>query len=400
MDKKTKHTAQYKAKTHTGVPRILLVLIGILIGVAATCLIVDFYPLILEDTILDITESVSMPKKSMSDEYAIACPATGSDDDIIADSFDDKITNVSIKEIITEDLMEERLSENIDIENETKIAPDSSQNNKNMDTAENYLISDTDYVTLTTSKPCNIRTGPGVNYPSIQVIDGQCDVSVIGCVDKGKASPWYKVRLTDGTEGFISGICLVSENKTTADPISEVIPASEGKNDYASSDNNVKSPEQPVVIEVPNEKYDIRPGDYHGELMQFIGRPISEVQALFPSFTNTWFGNSGNFYDNFWTTVEFRYTDKINQIVISQCDPNYSLMGVSVGMDAETARSVLAEHGYSFSEPFHGNLGYWMHSEDEHYEVEIDIYEGKVMTMMLLDLTTVDPWWKNNGIIY
>ena len=156
----------------------------------------------------------------------------------------------------------------------------------------------------------------------------------------------------------------------------------------------------PIVIEVPNEKYDYRPGDYHGELQQFMGTHISDVPPYFPSFTNKWYGNNGNFYDNFWITIDFRYTDVVNQIVISQCDPSYSLMGVSVGMDAETARSVLAAQGYPFEEPFQDYLGYWMHSNDDHYEVEVDIYEGKVMTMMLLDLTKVDPWWKNNGIIY
>ena len=269
--------------------------------------------------------------------------------------------------------------------------------------------------TMITSKTCNIRTGPGTDYAPIKVVDEKRTAEVIDCVVKDNGYSWYQVSLEDGTKGYISGSCLKSsdsEKTSTATLTVNLCPSASTSQvssnpDVASQDsvfdqtvNTTTGNNQPIVIEVPNEKYDYRPGDYHGEVSQFLGRPISEVLSAFPSFTlNSYDGSNGNIYDNFWTTVEFRYVNGfVSQIVLSQCDPSYSLLGVSVGMDSETARNILSSEGYPFT--FQGNLGYWMHSEDDHYEVEVDLYEGKVLTIMYWDLTTVDPWWKNNGVIY
>lgn len=151
-----------------------------------------------------------------------------------------------------------------------------------------------------------------------------------------------------------------------------------------------------TVKELPNEKYDIRP-DYAGELYQFLGKPVTEIIGLFPTFTNNYYIDHGRMYDNHWQTVAFSYKYTINQIEISQCDPRYCILGVSVGMDKETARTILAAYDYPF-DYFSDDGGYYMHSSDNTEEIEILIMDGKVLTMCVRDLTQAPAWALQAGL--
>lgn len=373
---------EWRTKRH-GLFYVCLVFFGILVGTAGCYFAVSFTPEIKENL------SGTIKPDSMVETIENGDSISASDVNYTKyDEFSDNETsNEVVKEIIAENWVEEGLSETtMNEENkETKPLTSTEKDDTKKETADNYVVSDTNYIALTTSKTCNLRTGPGVDYTSIKVVDAQSDVNVTGCVERSDSSVWYEVQLEDGTEGYISSTCLKdvsADNKTvTASLTVKSCPADNNTEQGLSTiatDEQVTSTEEidvckPVVVENPTTKYDYRPGDYVGEVTQFLGRPVSEAQAAVPSFINKWYGSTGRLHDNNWCTVEFLYKDVVYQINLNQADPGYSLMGVSCGMSGETARSILTSQGYPF-DPFQPGMTHWMRSEDGRYEVEVMTY--------------------------
>lgn len=96
---------------------------------------------------------------------------------------------------------------------------------------------DTGSVIMRTTTAVNLRSGPGVSYSRIQVVSSGTDVTVLAIAQDG----WYRVKLTDGTEGyFISDyLTLVSGDLSSL--------SGESSGETGGSDNNV--PETPSDIE-------------------------------------------------------------------------------------------------------------------------------------------------------
>ncbi len=289
------------------------------------------------------------------------------------------------------------------VEAEAKIdeeQSDSAENTDNKDNSADYKILEISPKKFTITENCNIRTGPNVGYNKITTVFAQSDILVTGRVaNSDTTSTWYRVELEDGTEGYINGLYIKatglsdetspqilsddpakSDNNITEENISS---DDEERQEVTISDSAVKTP---VVTENPGKKYDNRPGDYVGEIVQYLGKPVSEAQKAMPSFTNTWYGETGRVYDNHWRTVEFFYKDVVTRVSIMDADPRYSLMGISCEMPAEEARLILADQGYPFDTFLSGRL-YWMQSADGRYEVTIGIdsdYNVDSMSIRLL----------------
>ena len=85
-------------------------------------------------------------------------------------------------------------------------------------------------VTAKTTTDINLRKGPGTSYGVIDVIDEGVSVTVTEATN----SEWYKVKLSDGREGYFSAQYL----KITSGDISSVKPADkdDGKEDDNTSD--------------------------------------------------------------------------------------------------------------------------------------------------------------------
>lgn len=381
MGKKSENNEQ-RTKQHRLFDACLIFL-GMLVGTVSCYFAISFMSEIKEN-LSSAIKPVSMVGSVKNDD---SMSASNINYAIYSELSDNEPSNEVVKEIIAEDLVQEGLSENII--NAEKREAESLISTKKKDikreTVDNYVASNTNNKSLTTSKACNLRTGPSVDYTVIKVVDAQSDVNVTGCVDKSDSSIWYEVQLDDGTEGYISGTCLKdssADNKT--DTASLTVTSCPPDNNIEQglstlvADEKVTSTEEidvckQVVVENPTTKYDYRPGDYVGEVIQFLGRPVSEAQATMPSFTNKWYGSTGRLHDNNWCTVEFLYKDVVYQINLNQSDPGYSLMGVSCGMSGETARLILTSQGYLF-DPFQPGMTHWMRSEDGRYEVEVMTY--------------------------
>ena len=81
-------------------------------------------------------------------------------------------------------------------------------------------------VTAKTTTDINLRKGPGTSYGVIDVIDEGVSVTVTEATN----SEWYKVKLSDGREGYFSAQYL----KITSGDISSVKPASKIQNFFVS----------------------------------------------------------------------------------------------------------------------------------------------------------------------
>ena len=84
-----------------------------------------------------------------------------------------------------------------------------------------------------TTSDLNVRKGPGTSYGIIKVID----MNVTVTVTEATSSSWYKVKLSDGTEGYLAAQYL----KITSGDINSVKPGSSG-DDNTNNGNNSNTP--------------------------------------------------------------------------------------------------------------------------------------------------------------
>ena len=84
-----------------------------------------------------------------------------------------------------------------------------------------------------TTSDLNVRKGPGTSYGVIKVIDMNVTVTVTEATN----SSWYKVKLSDGTEGYLAAQYL----KITSGDINSVKPGNSG-NDNTNNGNNSNTP--------------------------------------------------------------------------------------------------------------------------------------------------------------
>ena len=84
-----------------------------------------------------------------------------------------------------------------------------------------------------TTSDLNVRKGPGTSYGIIKVIDMNVTVTVTEATN----SSWYKVKLSDGTEGYLAAQYL----KITSGDINSVKPGNSG-DDNTNSGNNSNAP--------------------------------------------------------------------------------------------------------------------------------------------------------------
>ena len=84
-----------------------------------------------------------------------------------------------------------------------------------------------------TTSDLNVRKGPGTSYGIIKVIDMNVTVTVTEATN----SSWYKVKLSDGTEGYLAAQYL----KITSGDINSVKPGNSG-NDNTNNGNNSNTP--------------------------------------------------------------------------------------------------------------------------------------------------------------
>ena len=84
-----------------------------------------------------------------------------------------------------------------------------------------------------TTSDLNVRKGPGTSYGIIKVIDMNVTVTVTEATN----SNWYKVKLSDGTEGYLAAQYL----KITSGDINSVKPGNSG-DDNTNNGNNSNAP--------------------------------------------------------------------------------------------------------------------------------------------------------------
>lgn len=78
-----------------------------------------------------------------------------------------------------------------------------------------------------------MRKGPGTSYGIVKVIDMNVTVTVTEATN----SSWYKVKLSDGTEGYLAAQYL----KITSGDINSVKPGNSG-DDNTNNGNNSNTP--------------------------------------------------------------------------------------------------------------------------------------------------------------
>ncbi len=84
-----------------------------------------------------------------------------------------------------------------------------------------------------TTSDLNVRKGPGTSYGIVKVIDMNVTVTVTEATN----SSWYKVKLSDGTEGYLAAQYL----KITSGDINSVKPGNSGE-DNTNNGNNSNTP--------------------------------------------------------------------------------------------------------------------------------------------------------------
>ena len=84
-----------------------------------------------------------------------------------------------------------------------------------------------------TTSDLNVRKGPGTSYGIVKVIDINVNVTVTEATN----SSWYKVKLSDGTEGYLAAQYL----KITSGDINSVKPGNSG-DDNTNNGNNSNTP--------------------------------------------------------------------------------------------------------------------------------------------------------------
>ena len=92
-----------------------------------------------------------------------------------------------------------------------------------------------------TTSDLNVRKGPGTSYGIIKVIDMNVTVTVTEATN----SSWYKVKLSDGTEGYLAAQYL----KITSGDINSVKPGNSG-NDNTNNGNNSNTPATDEYVRV------------------------------------------------------------------------------------------------------------------------------------------------------
>ena len=92
-----------------------------------------------------------------------------------------------------------------------------------------------------TTSDLNVRKGPGTSYGIIKVID----MSVTVTVTEATNSSWYKVKLSDGTEGYLAAQYL----KITSGDINSVKPGNSG-DDNTNNGNNSNAPATDEYVRV------------------------------------------------------------------------------------------------------------------------------------------------------
>ena len=92
-----------------------------------------------------------------------------------------------------------------------------------------------------TTSDLNVRKGPGTSYGIIKVIDMNVTVTVTEATN----SNWYKVKLSDGTEGYLAAQYL----KITSGDINSVKPGNSG-DDNTNNGNNSNAPATDEYVRV------------------------------------------------------------------------------------------------------------------------------------------------------
>ena len=92
-----------------------------------------------------------------------------------------------------------------------------------------------------TTSDLNVRKGPGTSYGIIKVID----MNVTVAVTEATNSSWYKVKLSDGTEGYLAAQYL----KITSGDINSVKPGNSG-DDNTNNGNNSNAPATDEYVRV------------------------------------------------------------------------------------------------------------------------------------------------------
>ena len=92
-----------------------------------------------------------------------------------------------------------------------------------------------------TTSDLNVRKGPGTSYGIIKVIDMNVTVTVTEATN----SSWYKVKLSDGTEGYLAAQYL----KITSGDINSVKPGNSG-DDNTNNGNNANAPATDEYVRV------------------------------------------------------------------------------------------------------------------------------------------------------
>lgn len=92
-----------------------------------------------------------------------------------------------------------------------------------------------------TTSDLNVRRGPGTSYGIVKVIDMNVTVTVTEATN----SSWYKVKLSDGTEGYLA----VQYLKITSGDINSVKPGNSG-DDNTNNGNNSNAPATDEYVRV------------------------------------------------------------------------------------------------------------------------------------------------------
>ena len=92
-----------------------------------------------------------------------------------------------------------------------------------------------------TTSDLNVRKGPGTSYGIVKVIDINVNVTVTEATN----SSWYKVKLSDGTEGYLASQYL----KITSGDINSVKPGNSG-DDNTNNGNNSNAPATDEYVRV------------------------------------------------------------------------------------------------------------------------------------------------------
>ena len=92
-----------------------------------------------------------------------------------------------------------------------------------------------------TTSDLNVRKGPGTSYGIVKVIDMNVTVTVTEATN----SNWYKVKLSDGTEGYLAAQYL----KITSGDINSVKPGNSG-DDNTNNGNNSNAPATDEYVRV------------------------------------------------------------------------------------------------------------------------------------------------------